>query len=182
VNQILNTSITILLWKHIYKRYSFTAQRVSYIYHNSLTHGLINRIWEKIKICFRYSFLGRITETEQITSGILDGSRMAQYLVSFCKRWMNKITQALNASSTIDLAKDTKKDLYFSPVRVTSIIVVIAITTNVFMSIILQKQIGLWGWLMRGLFYWIAVSGLFCKADWPTVKRNSVFLRKIRID
>lgn len=182
MNQILDQSITVSLCKHFNKIYGAWVQKVSYIYRNSLIHRLINRFWEKVKICFRYSFFGRITETRQINPEILDNSRVVQYLFGFYERRKSKIIKSFEASSTIDLAKDTKKDLYFSPVRVTSIIVVIAITVNVFLSIVLQKQIGLWGWLMRGLFLPVAISGLFCKTDWPTVKRNSVFLRKIRID
>jgi hypothetical protein len=51
---------------------------------------------------------------------------------------------------------------------------------NVFLSLVLQKQIDLWGWLMRVLFLCAAVSGLFCTADWSTVEKSSIFLTKIQ--
>jgi len=182
MNQILDSSVTILMGKQFYKRYDFMVQKLSYIYQNSLTYGLKNSFWEKIKICLRYSFLGRITETKQITLLVLDTSWMAQFWISFYKKWKKKLIQFLKTSSTTDLVKDTKKDLYFFPVKVISTIVIIAIITDVFLSIVLQRTVNLWGWLIRGLLFFVAFSGLFCKADWPTIKRNSVFLRKIRID
>lgn len=182
MNQILITSTTISLCKHLYRSYSFIVKRVSYIYHNSLTYGFINRFWEKIKICLRYSFLGKITETKQTTSGTLDNSRVVEHLFKFYNKWKDKIILCFKVSSTIDLAKDAKKDLYFFPVRIISIIVVTAITINVFLSIVLQKQISLWGWLIRGLLLFVSISGIFCKADWLTIKRSSVLLRKMRTD
>ena len=180
MSQILEASFSLSLLKRIFKRYSYIEKRLQDIYSNSLTHELINRFWKKIKICLKFSFFGRITETKQITPVVLDSSWTVRFLINLFKRWKNKIIQFFKASSTIDLAKDTKKDLSFSPVRVISTIGVIAIITDVFLSIILQKHRGLWGWLIRGLFSFVAVSGLFCTADWPTVKKNSVFFRKIR--
>lgn len=182
MNQIIITSTTILLWKRFYKKYVSTVKKLNYLYQNSLPHRLINRFWEKIKICFRYSFFGRITETRQTNPEILDNSRGVQYLFGFYERRKSKIIKSFEASSTTDLVKDTKKDLYFFPVKVISTIVIIAIITDVFLSIVLQRTVNLWGWLIRGLLFFVAFSGLFCKADWPTVKRNSIFLRKIRID
>lgn len=180
MNQFFDASISISLLIRIFKLYSRIEKRLRNIYSNSLTHGLINRFWKKIEICLTFSFLGRITETKQITPVVVDGSWSVQSLINFYKSWKNKIIQFLKTSSTIDLAKNTKKDLYFFPVRVIGLMVLIAIITDVFLSIILQKHIGLWGWLIRGILTFVAVSGLFCTADWPTVKKNSVFIRKIR--
>jgi len=182
LRKISDTSIVIAFFRYLYKWYSQVGQSVSYIYHNSQTYRLPKRFWEEIKICLRYSFLGRITEPKQTTSGVLDTSRVVQHLINFLKRWKNNVIRYLRTSLATIMVKDTRKDIYFSPVRIASIIVVTAITVNVFLYIVLQKQIGLWGWLMRGLFLFLAVVGLFSKADWPTVKRSSVLLKKIRMD
>ena len=182
LREILDTSIAVLLLKHLYQRYGHIEQRIIDIYHYSQTYRLLNELWGKIKICFRYSFLGRTTELKQVSPVILDNSQVVQYMIDFYKKWKDKIVNYLGTSSTVGLAKDTKKELYFSPVMIISIIVVSAITVNVFLSIILQRQIGLWGWLIRGLFLFTAVSGLFCQTDWSTVKESSVFLRKMRMD
>lgn len=182
LRKISDTSIVIAFYRYFYRWYSRVGQSVSYIYHNSQTCKLAKGFWGEIKICLRYSFLGRITEPKQTTSGVLDTSRVVQHLIIFLKRWKDKVTRYLRTSLATMLAKDIKKDIYFSPVRIASIIAITAITVNVFLSVVLQKQIGLWGWLMQGLFLFGAVLGLFCKADWPTVKRSSVLLKKMRMD
>ena len=182
LTEVSNTSIVVSLFRYFCRWYSHLEQRLIDIYHNSQTHRLTRGFWGKIKICFRYSFLGRTTELKQVSPVILDNSQVVQYMIDFYKKWKDKIVNYLGTSSTVGLAKDTKKELYFSPVMIISIIVVSAITVNVFLSIILQRQIGLWGWLIRGLFLFTAVSGLFCQTDWSTVKESSVFLRKMRMD
>ena len=154
-------------------------KKVDYIYHQSQIHKLAKGFWEKLKISFRYSFLGRITEEKQTTSGILDNSRGVQYVFNLYKKGGNKVTRCLRTSSAIILTKKTKKDLYFSPVKITSVILITAIIINVVFSFVLQNKIGIYGWLMRGLLLFLAVSGLFCKAGWPTVKSSSIFLRKM---
>lgn len=179
LREISDTSIITSLFRYFFRWHSQFGQRINTIYHNSQIFRLAKGSWTRIKISFRYSFLGRITETRQISSGVLDNSKLIQYLFNSYKKWKHKVIQLPQFSSTADLAKDTKKALYSFPVRIISIIVIIAITINVIFSFVIQKEISLWGWLMRGLFLVAAVIGLFCKADWQTIKKNSVFLRKV---
>lgn len=180
-HQIEETSILISLFRSFNRRYSYLKQRLSYIYQNSHLFRMTEVFWEKIKVCLRYSFLGRITQPWQGGSGTLDNSRFAQYLVNFFKRRKDRLIHYLKTSLMVVLAGDTKEQLNLSPVRIISIITLTAITVNVALSIMLQKQIGLWGWLMRGLFLFAACAGLFCKADWPTIKHNSLFLRRLEV-
>ena len=179
LREISNTSIILSLFRYFFRWYSRIGQRMNTIYHSSQIFRLAEGFWARIKICFKYSFLGRITENEQISSEILDNSKLVQHLFNFYKKWKVKIIHLLQFSSTADIAKDTKKDLYSFPVRIISIIGITAITINVFLSLVLQKQIGLWGWIMRGLLLFVAVSALICKAEWQTIKKNSVFLKKL---
>ncbi len=174
-----DTSIVISLFRYFYKWYDYIEQRLIGIYHKSQTGRLAKGFCRGAKICFRYSFLGRISETKQTSSGAYDRSWAVQYLINCYKRWKDKAMCYLRTSLAISLSKNTKKTLYFPPVRITSVIVVIAVITNVFLSIVLQKQISLWGWLMRGLFLFAGVVCLFCKADWVAVKSNSIILRKL---
>lgn len=179
LRDISNTSIILSLFRNFYRWYSFREQKLVSVYHDSKTCRLTRGFYGGVKVCFRYSFLGRITETEQTSSGVLDKSRTVQNLINLYLRWKDKIIRSLKASSTIKLAKGTKKELYFSPMKIISIIIITAITINIFLSIVLQKQIGLWGWLMRGLFLLAAVLSLFCTKDWSTVKKSSIILKKM---
>ena len=179
LRKISDASIILSLFRYLYKWYGYIEQRLIGIYHDSQTCRLAKGVCGGVKICFRYSFLGRISETKQTSSGAYNRSWTVQYLINCYKRWKDKAMCYLRTSLAILLAKNTKKILYFSPVRIISIIVVIAVITNVFLSIVLQKQISLWGWLMRGLFLFSGVVCLFCKADWVAVKSNSIILRKL---
>lgn len=182
MGQILDTSITVFLWRRFYKWYGSVEEGLSHIYHNSCTHSLFSRFWKKTKLCFRYSFLGRITEIKEANLALLDNSRAVRYLINFYKRWRDKAIHYLRPSFTLSLAKDTKEELIFSPVRIISLIVIITILVNAVLSVILQKQMYLWNFLIRVLFLFAGTAGLSCEADWPTVKKSSIFLRKMRMD
>ena len=178
MGQILDTSLTVLVWRRFYKWYDL-EQRIAFVCRDSRTFGLTKALWEGLKTCVRYSFLGRISEIKEPNPALLNNSRAVRYLIDFYNRWKGKITYYSKNSSTIDMAKDTKRELYLSTARTIGIIIVTAILVNVGLSIILHKEIGLWGWLMRGLFLFAGVAGLFCQADWRTVKESSRLLRKM---
>lgn len=180
--EISSTSIAISLSRYLFELYSNIEQKLIGIYQDSETRRLAKGHCDRLKICFRYSFLGRITEKKQTTTWGLNNSQTIQYLINIYIRCKNWIIQSFISSSTFNLAKNIKKQLPFSPLKRISIIIVAAITVNVILSITLQKQIGLWGWLMRGLFLFVGVTGLFCKADWPAVKRSSIILRRLGIN
>lgn len=176
LREMSDTSIAISL----YRRYEKFAQGLGYLYQNSQTCNLAQRSWRKTKDCFRYSFLGRITEIKQMPPVILDNSRTVQYLISFCKRWKSKIVHYSKTSLANELAKDTKEELNFSPAKITSEIIIAVLVFNVFLFFVFQKQIGQWGWLLRGLFLLVALAGLSCEADWQTIKQSSIFLRRLQ--
>lgn len=178
--KMLDTSIVVSLFKYFYRWYLKLEQRIGYIFQYSQTCWLLERFLEKIKICIRYSFLGRITEIKEKDTTILNNSYTVRYLIEFCQRWKNKISGYLNASLTAKLTKDTEQQLYFSPVILISIIVASAIFVNTFLSFIFQKEISLWGWLIRVLFLFVSISGLFCQADRSVIKEGSILLKKIQ--
>ena len=177
---ILDTSIVISLFRYFCRWYRSLEQRISCIYHNSQTHSLIGGFRQKTKICFRYSFLGRATETEQASPVVLDDSRVVRYLISFYKRWKDKIIYYLKTSLVTGFAKDTKEGLKLFPLRIISIILGTAILANAFFSVILHRQIGLWSFFIQVLLLFASVAGLSCQADYSTIKENSVFLKKLQ--
>ncbi len=180
LKELPDTSIFVLLLKHLYRWDCHTEQIIGDIYRNSQTHKLISRFWERIKVSFRFSFLGRITNIKgEGNAAVLDNSKTVQYLSDFYKRWRDKVIYCINASKAVSLAKRSEEEFYILPVKTIGIIVVVTVVTNVALSIILGREITLWGWLMRGLFLFVGAPGLFCKADWPIVKGNSIILRKI---
>lgn len=180
LKELLDTSVIALSLKYLYRCYCRTEQRIGDIYLNSQTYRLINGFWQSIRVSFRFSFLGRITEIrEEGNTALLDNSRTVQYLIYFYKRWRDKAIYYLNTSKTVDLTKENKQNFYLLPVKTLSIIVIIAVVTNVTLSIILRRDIGLWGWSMRGLVLFVGLGGLFCDADWSTLKNSSVIFKLV---
>lgn len=182
LRELTDASVAVSLFRYLNKGYSKIEQKLIDIYCNSQTHKLTKSFWEKVKICSRFSFLGRITEARQRPFAVLDNSRVMQYLISFYKKHKQKLVHYSKSSLLANVAKDTKEELKFSPARILGIIIITAVAINMLLSLVLQRQISLWGWLMRGLFLLTGASGLFCKADWPAVKKGSILLRKMPMD
>ena len=182
LREMPDRSIAIYLFKRCYGGYRNLAQRISYIYNNSQTNARLNKLLEKTNVCFKYSFLGRITEIKQADQGTLDNSRTVQFLVNFYKNCKDKIILYSKISETVDLAKDIKGQLNFSPLRIVGAILIATVLANTALAFILHSKISIWGCLIRGLFLFCGLAGLFCKADWHTVRETSVFLGKMRMN
>lgn len=178
LRDVADKSFIVSLCRYFYSWYDFFGQRLIYIYQQSQIHRLIGEFGEKIKVCFRYSLLGGIIETK-VMAVVLDNSLITQYLIGCYKSWRNRIINYLKIGLAIKLAEDTKERLILSPVKTISVIVVTAVLVNLFLSFILHHKISQCGWLMRGLFLFVATLGLFCNADWSTVRESSIFLRKL---
>ncbi len=182
MNWGIENSIFLKQLRNFKEVYLTMEAKISSVYLESFTYRLIKKMNETIKACFRYSFLGRITEIKEAEPTLLDDSRAVQYLIHFYRRWKYKITHYSGNSLGAKLVKDAKEELFFSFVRMISLIIIITILVNAVLSVILQKQIGLWSFFIRVLFLFAGAAGLSCHADWPTVKKSSVFLRKMRMD
>ena len=180
--QIQEAGIAVSLFRLFNKCYRNLKQRLSCIYQNSWIFRLTEAFREKIKVCFRYSFLGRITEISQTGPQAVNNSQAVQYLINSYKDWKDKLILYSKISATFELAKDTKGKFSSSPTKMPGAVLVAAVLVNTALALGLQKQISLWSWLIRGLFLFAGLSGLFCKADWSTLKGNSVFLRKARMN
>lgn len=177
--RIFDTSTTISIIKRIWSWFNKRTQRINYACKNSHTFQLAKGFSTRSKTSIKYSFLGRITEIGQDYSAVLENSRTILFLFNSYNNIKKKINNMLDTSSTAVLTKDVKRDVFLAPVKMISICLVAALSFNLLISIILNKPITLWGGLIRGLFLVAAVIGLFCKADWQTIKKNSVFLRKV---
>ena len=113
-------------------------------------------------------------------SAILDNSIMARHLKDFWGRRRDRLFGYSRGNLAVALIKNAWEELYFLPVRTVAIALVSGIIVNVALSIASGKQIGLWGWLIRGLFLLAGISGISCRADWATIKSNSTLLTKKR--
>lgn len=174
------TSAFVRLLKKSRGGYCFFEQQLNETYKNSLTRKIVKKIWDRIKTYFGYSFLGKVTEIEDKDSVvILNESRVARWLITSYKKWKLKIISYLNISITYSFKEELKKEFNFFPIRTTSIVAVVAILTNTIFSLLLKKEIGLFGWIMRGLVLFIGLSGLSSQDSWEDIKKTSFFLKRI---
>lgn len=177
-NYISETSRVIKLLNGTCTKYSSLEKRLDDIYINSLLCKMIKLFLGNMFIVFRYSFIGRITEiTEEDNSKkILENSRFVKWLLRICRDWGRIITNYLKTSFTANCAAGLENKLYVSPVKTGSIIVVTALLSDIVFNII-RKEIGLLGWIIRGMLLFVGLAGLFCKIGLENLSSTSLVLK-----
>lgn len=177
---LLETAKVVWLWRILYHRYCLIEKWLQEKYINSQIHKLSTTFYKGIKISFRYSFLGKITELEyKDNSQILDNSKFILWLINEYKIWKNRVTNYSMTSAFFASTQEIKKELYYLPIKTLSIILVVAILTNIFFSLLFKKEIVSLGWAMRLFLLIIGLGGLFCNADREGLKQSSLILKYI---
>ena len=99
-------------------------------------------------------------------------------------RQLNRIGQKLNPLKSNfhgDHSVETKKKPTIFSLRTIGVVIMTAVAINMVSSILLDKQLNLWGWILRGLFLLIALAALFSNASLITAKKSSWVLKKLKI-
>ncbi len=175
-----DNSIFISFLKKVMYQYRVIGSLLVATYKNSRVHRLIKAFREGAGINFRYSFLGRVMEIgEQGYLTVFNNSRFVKGLLNVYKMRKGRIINYAGVSEFTNSAKEFKNDFFSIPVKIGSIIVLTTILSNIFFSILLNKGIGLFGWVIRGLFLLVALSGLFCSAKWQDMKDASFVVKFI---
>ena len=94
-------------------------------YGNLMRHirivGLVRtsrNLLSQIKVCFRYSFLGRITEIgEEGHPEILDNSKVVRWVLNIYNIWKDRIISWANSSAMINSVVEVKKSCIFCRLR-----------------------------------------------------------------
>ena len=152
------------------------ARNFGAVYKETWINRRLEKLLSQAKVCFRYSFLGRITEMgEEYNSEILDNSEVVKWIVNSYNVRKNRIVNYANSSIIVSSAIEIKKELYFFPVKTGGMIVFIAVLTNMLLSLLMHKEINLFGWGIRGVLLFVAYWGMFCEVGWGELKRTSLF-------
>lgn len=182
---LFKTSKAVLLAKAIYKKHLFYKSRLAQIYKNSMTYKKAKSVFKATSVAFQYSFLGGIAEIGEgdKLSQILENSRFVRWLLGRCGDWRKRIAAYSKKSFTAHCAAGLGNMAYALPVKAASIIVVTAISSNIVFYALLKNvihiEIGLLGWIMRGMLLFVGLAGLFCEADLANLKSTSLFLHCI---
>ena len=142
---------------------------------------MINRM----NVIFRYSFLGRITEIreEGCLKEVLENSRFVKRLLKMRNKYRKRVASVLETGSAGRRIVQFKNELYIFPVKVGSIIIVIAILFNVSFYVLFRntmcKEMGLLGWIIEGILLSMGLVGIFCKAGLIDLMETSLFIKWI---
>lgn len=158
----------------------FINKRVNCIYLNSKVHMILFKSKEKIKIYEMDCFMVKITEFQEIDISIFKSSNVLRFLINFFTELKSKIVRSFSSSLTGVLLKFTLLQLNSFFFKIICLFFVIVIMSNIVEYGFFRRQIdiGVWGWLMRGLFLFISVSGIFSKTNWLEIKPNSIFFKR----
>lgn len=160
--------------KSIARAYTNFERGFDKIYQNSRMYKILDLFWQGTKTNFRYSFLGRITEINgQPNPAILENSSAVKKVTSFFYFWRNRMTNCAKTSALVDSAQGLKKELYSLPVQTGSFIVLIALITNIILSLALHKEINTLGWIIRISLLTASCGGLSSSIQWEELKKNS---------
>lgn len=178
---LIQSSIFASLLKKIGKGCRILRHQVNTIYKDSQTYKLFKGIWERIKIAFKYSFLGKFSEIkkEDNTTFVLENSKFVKYLLTFYKRGKYRMLNYLEESTVIKSIKKLRNGLYSMSLKTGSIIIITIILSNIFFSMLIKKEIRLIGGVVRLLFLSIGFIGLFSDINWREIKKNSFIIRYI---
>jgi len=173
------TSIFVRFLKESWQRYCFFEEQLNETYKNSQTYRITQGLKNKIKVYFRYSFLGTISEIKENENNIvLEESKIVRYLINSYKKFKLRAISYFDTSIARSSLNELTKELYFSPIKNLSIIIVVAILINIIFSILLKKEIGLLGWFIRIFFLLIGLNGLSSNATWEDIKKTSYFIKQ----
>lgn len=172
--EYFETCVFLKYLKKINQNYLAIENKASFICLNSFIHRLIKDVFEAIKIGFRFSLFGRLTEIEPgISSDFFETSKIIKVVLSWMRNFKDKLTNVSTGSIFFASIIALKSDFSLKPLKAGGIIVIVAVTTNLVLAMILERQLSLVGWVVRGLLLFIGISGLFCNSDWEGIKRTS---------
>lgn len=175
---LIENSIFISLFKKLYTAYFIIKRFLNRVYKESYIYKLLFRLVINLKVYLKLSFLGKITKLkERDNSKILDKSAVLQWQITAYNKRKQKVLFYLNNSKAQYFGEQIREVFFLAPLKTIGIIIIAAVLTNIIFSILFEKEIVLWGWIIRILLLFVATIGLNSRADWPTLKRRSVVLR-----
>jgi hypothetical protein len=84
-------------------------------------------------------------------------------------------------SECMGLIRETKERFFLTPTKIGGACIVATVSANIVFSRLLDKEIGLFGWITRGLFLLVGLSALFCNLKWEDLKKASLVLKLLSL-
>jgi len=162
------------------ERYRHVEDNFEKAYRKNVAYAFARTLFMKTKKYFRSSFIGKITDMKKGKGLlILDNSILIRWMSPIFKMMKERAADYLKQSKIVNFFKKIKGNLRLDPLKSISLIIVVLILANMVLSVLIKKEIDLFGWIIRGGFLFAALSGLFCRAGWNEVKNTSFILRLV---
>ena len=175
----LDTSVSLVLPKLIFKYAKFIYKGIVSLYKNSLIRRLSGRFSEKIITYFTYSIFGSITQRKNMEYPVLYNSRLVLFFINCGKRYKSELLGHLGTSKAEREIKSIKADFILAPLRIIGVMIISAIAADIFLNVFFNNDISLLGWMTRCMFIVAGIISLFCKVDSETLKNGSFIVKKI---
>lgn len=136
------------------------------------------KLISQVMACFRYSFLNKITEIGgENNIEIIHNSKAVKWIADSYNILTNRIVNYASSSIIMNSTVGVKKELHSLPVKAGGIVVFTAVLSNSFLSLVLHKEVGPWGWIIRVAFLCVAFWGIFCEVSWEELIKTSWLIR-----
>ncbi|MFH0772264.1 MAG: hypothetical protein V1933_06560 [Candidatus Omnitrophota bacterium] len=150
------------------------------IFINSLTFNLFAEFLNTAKTSLKYWALARFSEPENgINPSILETSAAVRRALAIWESFQDKASESLTTSLAAHLTNTAKKDLYYFPLKFYAVFIITAISVNALSLVIHKVSTGPFYWTTRGTLLFLAFGGLFCDADWKTLKSGSMLVNRL---
>ncbi|MFH1593080.1 MAG: hypothetical protein ABID09_00095 [Candidatus Omnitrophota bacterium] len=148
----------------------------------SKTSLLVRKLSNVINTCLESSLIGKVIEIDRGKGeSILSYSLFANRAIRISNSAKRRVTAFFRNSGTLKLIDNSEKILFIESIRILGAIIVISVTTNLGLLILLKRDIGFIGAVVRSGFIFAGVSGLLCDASRADIRRSCLSLRFLRI-
>lgn len=148
---------------------------------DSRIYKLTISLRKKARTILRNSFLGKITDSDKNLNliNILNNSKLILFLENRYKKCGFITVNYLKGSEAVNLIRVFKGRLRSQPFKAGSIFVIAVILTNISLYALSGIKISYWGWFIRGIFLFVAISGLRSDISYEKLCKTSYFLRHL---
>lgn len=163
------------IFKSAWETYSRFVVIIERFFRNSLFVEFLWRSLVLIAASLSNSFLFRAADMKP-KRDIIEGSFFISGFGRSYKRLESLSYESARQSMFRNMFTESLHELYFTPVKSVSLLIMVSVGANVLLSIFFQREIDMWGWVFRISAVILSLNAISCGADWATVKGGSRFL------
>lgn len=178
---ILENSFFLFGLRKFFLHFNDLKRYIYKLYFCSLVYKINNAFTNNITLTFKYSFVGQNSQIDIILCKlffrIFNGSIFLKGIINYYFVFQKKINYFIRTSLVISLIKGVVSDVYC--LRTFGLITITAILVNAILVSIFRNEIGLYGWIVRFLFFFIGVYAVKSRVTWQNIKYTSFFFKSV---